>query len=83
MQFRDPAMDKPLLTEFDRISANVSAIKKGAAEISKLLADEGLDGDDWERAVLVLARCRQERKRLDDRLLRIDAKVALMWDCDL
>lgn len=71
-------MDKPLLPERDRIAANVSAIKTGAAEISKLLADEGLGGDDWERAVLVLVRCRQERKRLDDRLLRIGARGALM-----
>jgi hypothetical protein len=75
-------MDKPLLAERDRIVANVIAIKTGAAEISQLLAED-LDSDDWERAVLVLARCREERKRLDDRLLKIDATVALMWDCDL
>jgi hypothetical protein len=76
-------MDKPLLAERDRIAANVSAIKTGAAEISQLLAEEVFCGDDWERAVLVLARCREERKRLDDRLLHIDATVALMWDCEL
>ena len=45
-------MDKPLLAERDRIVANVIAIKTGAAEISQLLAED-LDGDDWERAVLV------------------------------
>jgi hypothetical protein len=48
-----------------------------------LLAEEVLGGDDWERAVLVLVRCREERKRLDDRLRHIDATVALMWDSDL
>jgi hypothetical protein len=31
----------------------------------------------------VLAQCRIERQRLDARLVHIDAKVALMWDCDL
>ncbi len=76
-------MEKPLLAERDRIAANVRAIKTGAAEISQLLAEEVLGGDDWERAVLVLTRCREEHKRLDDRLLHIDATVALMWDCDL
>ena len=83
MQPREANMDKPLLAERDRIAANVSAIKTGAAEISQLLAEEVLGGDDWERAVLVLAECRAERKRLDDRLHQIDATVALMWDCDL
>jgi uncharacterized protein YqgQ len=76
-------MDKPLLADRDRIAANVSAIEMGAAEISQLLAEEVLGDDDWERAVLVLARCRQERKRLDNRLLHIDATVTLMWDCEL
>ena len=76
-------MDKPLLAERNRIAANVSAIKTGAAQISELLAKEVLGGDDWERAVLVLARCRDERKRLDDHLLHIDSTVALMWECEL
>ncbi len=76
-------MEKPMLAERDRIAANVIAIKAAAAEISQLLAEELLGGDDWERAVRVLAACRTERKRLDDRLSHIDATVALMWDCDL
>jgi hypothetical protein len=67
-----------LHAERHRVSANVSAIKTGAAEISQLLADEVLDGDDWDRAVLVLAQCREERKRLDDRLVHIDASIALL-----
>jgi uncharacterized protein YqgQ len=61
----------------------VRAIKAGAAELSQLLAEDVLGADEWERAALVLAECRAERKRLDKRLLQIDATVALMWDCDL
>lgn len=76
-------MDKPLLAERDRIAANVSAIKAGAAQISELLAKEVIGGDDWERAVFVLVGCRDERKRLDDRLHQIDATVELMWECEL
>ncbi|HEY8248197.1 MAG TPA: hypothetical protein VIG38_13070 [Hyphomicrobium sp.] len=76
-------MDKPQLAERDRIVSEVRAIKVGASEISHLLAEDVLGGDEWERAVLVLAECRAERKRLHERLLHIDATVALMWDCDL
>jgi hypothetical protein len=72
-----------MLAERDRIAANVIAIKTGAAEMSQHLAEEMLSGGDWEQAVRVLAECRAERKRLDDRLSQIDATVALMWDCDL
>jgi hypothetical protein len=72
-----------MLAERDRIAADVKAIKKGAAAITQLLVEEVLEGDEWERAVSVLAECRAERKRLADRLLNIDATVALMWDCDL
>jgi hypothetical protein len=67
----------------DRISADVRAVKTGAAEMSQLLAKEVLGGDDWERAVRVLAECRAERRRLDHQLVELDATVALMWDCDL
>jgi hypothetical protein len=76
-------MEKPMLAERDRIAAKVIAIKAAAAEISQLLAEELLGGGDWERGVRVLAECRAERKRLDDRLSYIDATVALMWDCDV
>ena len=76
-------MDKPLLAERDWIAAEVRAIKIGAAELSQLLAEDVLGADEWEQAALVLAECRAERKRLDQRLHRIDATVALMWDCDL
>ena len=72
-----------LHTQRDRISADVGALKTGAAEMSQLLAEEVLGGDDWERAVRVLAECRAERIRLDRRLVHLDATVALMWDCDL
>jgi len=67
-----------LVAERDRISGTLKAIKMGAAEISQLLAEEVLGGDEWEHAVLVLARCREERKRLDDRLIHIDASIALL-----
>jgi hypothetical protein len=76
-------MEKPMLAMRDQIAANVRAIRMGAAKISQLLAEELQGGDDWERAVRLLAECRAERKRLDDRLAHIDAIVALMWECDL
>ena len=76
-------MDNPLLAERDRIAAEVRAIKTGAAELSRLLAEDALGADEWEQAANVLAECRAERKRLDQRLLYIDATVALMWHCDL
>jgi uncharacterized protein YqgQ len=44
------------------------AIRTGAAEISQLLASGTLTDDDWDRAALILASCRQERKVLDDGL---------------
>ena len=64
-----------LVAERDRIAATVRAIKTGAAEISQLLAEEVFGGHEWERAVRVLAECRAERKRLDDRLLHVDASI--------
>ena len=64
-----------LVAERDRVVASVTAIRTGAAGISQLLAGQE-SSDDWERAVVVLARCREERKRLDDRVLRIDASIA-------
>jgi hypothetical protein len=69
--------------ERERIALRVNAVKSGAAEFSQLLAADALGGKDWERAVLVLARCRAERKRLDTRLQSVDATVRLMWDCEL
>ncbi len=76
-------MYKPLLAERDRIATEVSLIRTGAAELSQLLADDALGADEWERAALVLAECRAERKRLDERLHHIDETLALMWECDL
>ena len=72
-----------LHTQRDQISADVGALKRGAAEMSQLLAEEVLGGDDWERAIRVLAECRAERTQLDRHLIRLDATVTLMWDCDL
>jgi hypothetical protein len=83
MELRVARMEKPILAERDRIAADVRALKRGAAEISQVVAEELRSGDDWERAIRVLAKCRAERKRLDDRLNLIDATVALMWDCEL
>ena len=76
-------MDNPLLTERDRIAAEVTAIRTGAAELSQLLATDALGADEWERAALVLAECRAERKRLDERLHHIDERLALICECDL
>ena len=76
-------MNNPLLAERDRIAAEVRAIKTGAAELCQLLAEDVLGADEWERAAVVLAECRAERKRLNERLLHIDAKVALNWACEL
>ena len=67
-----------MLAEHDRIVANVRAIKGGRRKLSQLLTEELQGGDDWEKAVRVLAECREERKRFDDRLAHIDATVALM-----
>ena len=39
-------MDKPLLAERDRIAAEVTAIRTGAAELSQLLADDALGADE-------------------------------------
>jgi hypothetical protein len=64
-----------LHAERHRVSASVRAIKAGATEICQLLADEVLVGEDWERAVLVLAHCREERKRLDDHIVHLDASI--------
>lgn len=66
-----------LIAERGRVSAPLRAIRTGAAEISQLLAEEMLGGEECERAVRVLAECRAERKRLDDHLLHIDASIAL------
>jgi hypothetical protein len=76
-------MNNPLLAERDRIAAEVRAIKTGAAQLSQLLAEDLLGADEWERAAVVLAECRAERRRLNERLLHIDAKVALNWACEL
>jgi len=83
MELRVARMEKPVLAERDRIAADVRALKRGAAEISQLVAEELRGGDDWERAIRVLEGCRAERKRLEHRLDLIDAAVALMWDCEL
>ena len=69
--------------ERERIADRIRAVKVGAAQFSRLLAEGALGGADWERAVLVLARCRTERKRLDVGLLSVNAAVKLMWECEL
>lgn len=72
-----------LHAERDLVVTDVNAIRRGAAEFSQLLAEGALESEEWDLAALVLARCRDERKRLDDRLKSIDASVALMWDCEM
>ena len=44
--------------------AALAAVRVAAASLSKLLAEDDLVGDAWERAVTVLARYRVERTRL-------------------
>ena len=57
------------------------AIRTGAAEISQLLATGILTDDDWDRAALILASCRQERKALDDDLRQAARSRASFSGC--
>jgi hypothetical protein len=45
MELRVARMEKPILAERDRIAADVKALKRGAAEISQLVAEELRSGD--------------------------------------
>ena len=56
--------------EREIILKRIRTLRTGAAEISQLLADDALCGDDWDRAARVLASCRHERKCLDEHLRR-------------
>jgi hypothetical protein len=47
------------LTKRARIVRDIAAVRVAAASLSKLLAEDVLVGDAWERAVTVLARCRR------------------------
>ena len=56
----------------DAIVTRITEVRTGAAELSRLLAEEALGGDEWERAARVLASCREERRMLDEDLRQID-----------
>jgi hypothetical protein len=47
-------------------------VREGAAQISRLLVDGILSGDDWDNAARILTGCRLERRRLEDQLRTID-----------
>lgn len=56
----------------DTIQTRISEIRAGASQLSRLLADEALQGDEWDRAAHILAGCRAERKVLEENLRLID-----------
>lgn len=62
----------PLTADRQTILSSIQDLRRSGAEISQLLASDGLHEDDWDRAVRILARCRQERRRLDGYLRIID-----------
>jgi hypothetical protein len=64
-----------LLAKRARTVRDIAAVRAAAASLSKLLAEDVLVGDAWERAVAVLARYRTERQRLDNELRTIDSAV--------
>jgi Trm5-related predicted tRNA methylase len=72
------ATQKHLLTKRARIVRDIAAVRVAAASLSKLLAEDVLVGDAWERAVTVLARCRAERTRLAKELRTIDSAMGLI-----
>ena len=69
-----------LLAERARLSTTLRALKTGAAEISQLLAGGVFGGEEWDRAVRVLAECRAVRKRLDDDIHQIDNSLTSCRD---
>ena len=72
------ATQKHLLTKRARIVRDIAAVRVAAASLSKLLAEDVLVGDAWERAVTVLARYRAERTRLAKELRTIDSAMGLI-----
>ena len=61
--------------ERDAIMLRISAIRDGASQLSCLLADGSLAGEEWDRAARILAGCRQERRVLETHLLRIEGST--------
>jgi hypothetical protein len=58
------------------ILEEIRDVRSQAADMTKLLAAGVLDDEDWDRVGLLLVSCRQERKRLEERLTDIDAMLA-------
>ena len=69
------ATQEHLLTKRARIVRDIAAVRVAAASLSKLLAEDDLVGDAWERAVTVLTRYRAERTRLAKELRTIDSAL--------
>jgi hypothetical protein len=75
------AMREHLLTKRARTVRDIAAVRAAAASLSKLLAEDVLVGDAWERAVLLLARYRTERTRLNNELRTIDSAIRSIHPC--
>ena len=55
------------------LTKDLGAANRSSSQLSQLLADEALVGDEWDRAARILASCRQERANLNADLRRIDS----------
>lgn len=53
-------------TDRDAVRRRISELRAGASQLSRLLAEEALGDDEWDRAARILASCRAERKLLED-----------------
>jgi hypothetical protein len=56
----------------EAIVLKIRTVRKGAAQLSQLLADGVLSDAEWEGVGRLLTSCRQERRRLEERLRNIE-----------
>ena len=66
---------RPLLTERNRVAADLANVEKGMLAVQMLVARRGITRD---RAEAVIAECTEEEKRLATRLADLDAALALL-----
>ena len=66
---------RPLLTERNRVAADLANVEKGLLAVQMLVARRGINRD---RAEAVIAECTEEEKRLATRLADLDAALALL-----